>query len=174
MSNYKSWGYNDFLTRTIVIPKTQTPLEARNTIPTGSLSASQLSFQFIFDSVFEDSTESEDSETAVDMPDMTLTFNLVQPAKLLILFNATIFQVVAATIARTHIRLDIDGSPTDDDITIGGAVAAGEVGLHSAVLHSVQELADGEHTIKIQWWVSNDTVAGWIADRRLTYLLLSN
>lgn len=43
MSTYRSWGYDDFLTRTILIPTTQSPLEARNTIPTGSLSASQFS-----------------------------------------------------------------------------------------------------------------------------------
>jgi len=41
--NFAQWGYDSFLIRTILIPTTQSPLEARNAIPTGSLSASQFS-----------------------------------------------------------------------------------------------------------------------------------
>jgi len=40
---YAELGYNSFLIRTILIPPTQSPAEARNAIPTGSLSASQFS-----------------------------------------------------------------------------------------------------------------------------------
>ena len=41
--NYLDLGYNSFLIRTILIPQTQSPAEARNAIPTGSLGASQFS-----------------------------------------------------------------------------------------------------------------------------------
>ena len=40
---YAELGYNSFLIRTILIPSTQSPAEARNAIPTGSLGASQFS-----------------------------------------------------------------------------------------------------------------------------------
>ena len=40
---YAELGYNSFLIRTILIPSTQSPIEARNAIPTGSLSSAQLS-----------------------------------------------------------------------------------------------------------------------------------
>lgn len=41
MSSYYDWGYNSFLTRTIVTSPTQSPMTARNAIPIGALSVSQ-------------------------------------------------------------------------------------------------------------------------------------
>ena len=128
--------------------------------------------QFFFDSVFAGTTKTENSEDPVDMPDMTLSFSLIRSTKLLILFNANIFQITVAAIARTHIRLVIDDTPADDAFTVGGAVGAEQIGLHSTSLHSAQTLAAGDHTIKIQWYVSDAGVDGNVSDRRLTYLLL--
>ena len=43
MSTYTEWGYDSFLIRTILIPTTQSPLEARNAVPIGVFDASLLS-----------------------------------------------------------------------------------------------------------------------------------
>jgi len=43
VSTYKSWGYDSFLTRTILTTPTQSPAEARNAIPLGALGASAIS-----------------------------------------------------------------------------------------------------------------------------------
>jgi len=43
MSTYRSWGYDSFLTRTILTTPIQSPAEARNAIPLGALGASAIS-----------------------------------------------------------------------------------------------------------------------------------
>jgi len=128
--------------------------------------------QFVSDSVFADTTESTDSEVMVDMPDMTLSFNLARAAKILILFNGSIVEDVDAVSKHVVMSLVIDDVDMDDDIVIGGAVVANEQNFASAFLHSVQNLAAGDHTIKIQWNVWDTDYPFKVIDRRLTYLLL--
>jgi len=130
--------------------------------------------QFFFDSAFAGiaNPDQTDSLIYVDMDDMVLNFNLARETKLLILFNASIGQGTPNFNSWADITLDIDGVDIDDDIRVGGAFAADGYFRVTVMIHSVQTLAAGDHTIKVRWRVSHDDVYYYVSARRLSYLLL--